>query len=91
MVRKKEKEIIMPSVTTITSYKPVTGIVSRTGKNLTQHAKINRIALTIPKLREMVNEQMLVTTDDNSQISRGIYARTEGDNCNPTLCETNYD
>ena len=50
----------MPSVTTITSYKPV-GLVNRTAKKAAtnQRAKLQNLALTMPKFREMVNGQKL--------------------------------
>lgn len=87
----------MPSITTITSYKPITGLVNRTGKNVTQHAKINRIALNMPKLREMVKGQNYVTMDDNSRISRIVCGRTQDGYCDdsaggelPPACYDGY-
>ena len=87
----------MPSVTTITSYKPVTGLVNRTSKTAqksTQRAKLGNIALPMQQLREMIKGQSYVTTDDNANIGRISCVEANEDGfCDPVIsCDSKgYD
>jgi len=64
VLKGKEKEVLMPSVTTITSYKPVTGFVNRTAQKATQKVAIRNLHMTEAGFKKMVKMQNLKTIGD---------------------------
>ena len=93
----------MPSVTTITSYKPV-GLVNRTAKasKSTQRAKLKSLALNMPKFREMVKNQKLESlqpmlknnrciTDGYTYNSYGCHYENDGRSYSDYGCHSECD